>query len=294
MMINLITLKKISLKFIKHFLGKRYVINDLSIVNKLEDYILISFTGGLGAQLLSSAIYYDLTEKGYKVAADLNYFSKDEKTPVLLENGLTHWNWQLDSFGIKKADFSTVVQKRVVYLPDGHLKSVLAYNAFLNSNIKNKFKKLSFEDLTNKCLHEYNFILPKENFICIHIRRGDYLNVASYVVPETFFELISLKFKDIIESIIVFTDGELDQSFSRILNNNFSKVFLFENSCLDPFTTHTIMRHSKVLICSNSQYSFTAGVLNDNLVIMPKIWFGKELDELNQQVIKLADFVVLS
>ena len=293
-MINLITLKKISLKFIKHFLGKRYVINDLSIVNKLEDYILISFTGGLGAQLLSSAIYYDLTEKGYKVAADLNYFSKDEKTPVLLENGLTHWNWQLDSFGIKKADFSTVVQKRVVYLPDGHLKSVLAYNAFLNSNIKNKFKKLSFEDLTNKCLHEYNFILPKENFICIHIRRGDYLNVASYVVPETFFELISLKFKDIIESIIVFTDGELDQSFSRILNNNFSKVFLFENSCLDPFTTHTIMRHSKVLICSNSQYSFTAGVLNDNLVIMPKIWFGKELDELNQQVIKLADFVVLS
>jgi len=293
-MINLITLKKISLKFIKHFLGKRYVINDLSIVNKLEDYILISFTGGLGAQLLSSAIYYDLTEKGYKVAADLNYFSKDEKTPVLLENGLTHWNWQLDSFGIKKADFSTVVQKRVVYLPDGHLKSVLAYNAFLNSNIKNKFKKLSFEDLTNKCLHEYNFILPKENFICIHIRRGDYLNVASYVVPETFFELISLKFKDIIESIIVFTDGELDQSFSRILNNNFSKVFLFENSCLDPFTTHTIMRHSKVLICSNSQYSFTARVLNDNLVIMPKIWFGKELDELNQQVIKLADFVVLS
>jgi hypothetical protein len=54
------------------------------------------------------------------------------------------------------------------------------------------------------------------------------------------------------------------------------------------------MRLSKVLICSNSQYSFTAGVLNDNLVIMPKIWFGKELDELNQQIIKLADFVVLS
>jgi hypothetical protein len=293
-MINLITLKEISIKFIKHFLGKKYVIKDLSILNKEDDYILVSFTGGLGAQLLSSAIYYDLIEKGYKVAADLNYFSKDEKTSVLLKNGLTHWNWQLDSFGIKKADFSTFVQKRVVYLPDGHLKSVLACNAFLNLNIKNKFKKLSFDDLTNKCLHEYNFILPKEYFICIHVRRGDYLNVASYIVPEAFFELISLKFKGIIETIIVFTDGELDQSFIRILNNNFSKVLLFENSCLDPFTTHTIMRHSKVFIGSNSQYSFTAGVLNDNLVIMPKIWFGKELDELNQQIIKLSDFVVLS
>jgi hypothetical protein len=293
-MITLITLKEISLKFIKHFLGKKYVLNDLSLVNKDEDYILISFTGGLGAQLLSSAIYYDLIEKGYKVAADLNYFSKDEKTPVLLENGLTHWNWQLDSFGIKKADFSTFVQKQVVYLPDGHLKSVLAYNAFLNLNIKNKFKKLSLDDLTNKCLYEYNFILPKEHFICIHVRRGDYLNVSSYIVPEAFFELISLKFKGIIETIIVFTDGELNQSFINILNNNFIKVLLFENSCLDPFTTHTIMRHSKVLICSNSQYSFTAGVLNDNLVIMPKIWYGKELDELNQQIVKLADFVVLS
>ena len=293
-MINLITLKEISIKFIKHFLGKKYVIKDLSIINKEEDYILVSFTGGLGAQLISSAIYYDLFEKGYKVAADLNYFSKDEKTSVLLKNGLTHWNWQLDSFGIKKADFSTFVQKRVVYLPDGHLKSVLACNAFLNLNIKNKFKKLSFDDLSNKCLHEYNFILPKEYFICIHVRRGDYLNVASYIVPEAFFELISLKFKGIIETIIVFTDGELDQSLIRILNNNFGKVLLFENSCLDPFTTHTIMRHSKVFIGSNSQYSFTAGVLNDNLVIMPKIWFGKELDELNQQINKLADFVVLS
>jgi len=293
-MVSLITLKEIPIKFIKHFLGKKYVLNDLSIVNKDEDCILISFTGGLGAQLLSSAIYYDLIEKGYKVAADLNYFSKGEKTPILLENGLTHWNWQLDSFGIKKTDFSTFVQKRVVYLPDGHLKSLLAYNAFLNLKIKNKFKKLSFDDLAHKCLNEYNFILPKEPFICIHVRRGDYLNVSSYIVPEVFFELISLKFKGIIETIIVFTDGELNQSFINILNNNFIKVLLFENSCLDPFTTHTIMRNSKVLICSNSQYSFTAGVLNDNLVIMPKIWFGKELDELNQQIIKLADFVVLS
>ncbi len=63
-MITLITLKEISLKFIKHFLGKKYVLNDLSLVNKDEDYILISFTGGLGAQLLSSAIYYDLVEMG--------------------------------------------------------------------------------------------------------------------------------------------------------------------------------------------------------------------------------------
>ena len=293
-MINLITFKEISIKYIKHFLGKKYVINDLSIINKEEDYILVSFTGGLGAQLISSAIYYDLIEKGFKVAADLDYFIRDETSPVLLKNGLTHWNWQLDSFGIKKADFSVFVKKRVVYLPDGHLKSLLAYNAFLNLKIKNKFKKLSFDDLAHKCLNEYNFILPKEPFICIHVRRGDYLNVSSYIVPEVFFELISLKFKGIIETIIVFTDGELNQSFINILNNNFIKVLLFENSCLDPFTTHTIMRNSKVLICSNSQYSFTAGVLNDNLVIMPKIWFGKELDELNQQIIKLADFVVLS
>jgi len=293
-MINLITFKEISIKYIKHFLGKKYVINDLSIINKEEDYILVSFTGGLGAQLISSAIYYDLIEKGFKVAADLDYFIRDETSPVLLKNGLTHWNWQLDSFGIKKADFSVFVKKRVVYLPDGHLKSELAYNAFLNFNVRNKFKKLSFKDLANKCFFEYNFILPKENFVCIHVRRGDYLNVSSYIVPEAFFELISQKFKGITESIIVFTDGELNQSFTRILNNNFSKVLLFENSCLDPFTTHTIMRHSKVLICSNSQFSFTAGVLNDNLVIMPKIWFGKEFGNLNLQIMKLADFVVLS
>ena len=52
--------------------------------------IRVSFTGGLGAQLISAAIYYDLSAKGYLIEADLSYFEKNSRF-IWLFTGIGSW-----------------------------------------------------------------------------------------------------------------------------------------------------------------------------------------------------------
>lgn len=289
-------------KYISSFLRKslnglirnKREVNDISDVNIKDEYVVISFTGGMGAQILSCGIYFDLFEKGFKVAADLSYFDGNEMEPYQLDNGLTHWHWQLYDFGISKDFFSTDFGKKHVYVSDGLLKSELAFNAFLNPKVKIKFADITFKNIQNECLLKYGVNFSNPNYLCLHIRRGDYLNVASYLVPDNYFLDISSKFIGLVDTIVVFSDSPLSADFTNEVKKGFMQSFLFENSNFSPFLTHSVMRHAKILVCSNSQFSFTAGILNDNLVILPKIWFGKELDKLNQQISKLANFVVLS
>jgi hypothetical protein len=47
---------------------------------KQDSEILVTFTGGLGAQILSAAIYFYLKGDGSKVYADLDYFKQPGKT----------------------------------------------------------------------------------------------------------------------------------------------------------------------------------------------------------------------
>ncbi len=160
----------------------------------LDEPVVVSFCGGMGAQLVSSSVYYDLSEKGYKVFADLSYFSEDHLNPIQLENGLTHWNWQLDEFGIKKKDFLTLPinkVKKFKHIPDSPLKLKLAFEAFKNESIHNYFNHLSYSQINN-IMSKYGLEHMSENYLVIHIRRGDYLNVASCLVSEDFFNKLRM------------------------------------------------------------------------------------------------------
>jgi hypothetical protein len=53
------------------------------------------------------------------------------------------------------------------------------------------------------------------------------------------------------------------------------------------------MRNSNILVCSNSQYSLTAGALNEGLVIIPKVWLGPENKKFEAEIEKLYGFAVL-
>jgi hypothetical protein len=152
----------------------------------------------------------------------------------------------------------------------------------------------TFKNIQNECLLKYGVNFLNCNYLCLHIRRGDYLSVASYMVPENYFLDISSKFIGLVDTIVVFSDSPLSADFTNEVKKGFGQSFLFENSSLTPFLTHSVMRHAKILVCSNSQFSFTAGILNDNLVILPKIWFGKELESLNDSISKSSKFMILS
>ena len=52
---------------------------------------------------------------------------------------------------------------------------------------------------------------------------------------------------------------------------------------MDELITHSIMRLAAILICSNSQFSMTAGALSDGLAFIPTRFFeGTHQHELAQ------------
>ena len=120
----------------------------------------------------------------------------------------------------------------------------------------------------------FDRLLP-EKYITIHIRRGDFLsrksifnNYYSKFSPVAFI-LLSLNLLPeesknypiyIISDDKVWTKN-LIISLSSSIKNNFSII-----DTKDHFEDWAIMRHSSINICSNSTFSYTAALLNnDNL-----------------------------
>jgi hypothetical protein len=263
--------------------------------------LIISFTGGMGAQILSAAILFHLKSKGYSVKADLDYFKKDLHVATIGNKGeISHWDWQLDDYGltldvIKKLDqHAECKEADIYYLPDGHLKMRLAMQALKFVEVKEQFKMPQIDRLLTSCPEVQSLYTNQESYICIHIRRGDYVNVASHIVSDDAFILLAKKFKHLVDSVVIVSDSLLGEDFKDQVRLQFRQAVFLDNSAVSPFLTHCIMRNSSILVCSNSQYSLSAGVLNEGLVVIPKLWLGFGNEELKVEIEKLSDFSVLS
>jgi hypothetical protein len=267
---------------------------------KKAKLLIISFTGGMGAQILSAAILFYLKSKGYSVKADLNYFKRDLHVAKTGKKGeISHWDWQLDDYDltiekIKNYDeHGRYKNLDVLYLPDGPLKSRLAMQALRDIEVKKQFKMPQIDKILPSCPEVQLFFGSHQPYICIHIRRGDYLNVASHMVPDDDFVKLAEKFKHLVDSVVIVSDSLLGEDFKNQLRRQYRQVMILDGSSVNPFVTHCVMRNSNILVCSNSQYSLTAGALNDGLVIIPKVWLGAGHEELKAEIEKLYDFAVL-
>lgn len=263
--------------------------------------LIISFTGGMGAQILSAAILFHLKLKGYSVKADLDYFKKDLHVATTGNKGeISHWDWQLDDYGltldvIKKLGHHTKCKEAdIYYLPDGHLKMRLAMQALNVVEVKEQFRMPQIDKLSSSCQEIQSLFANQESYICIHIRRGDYVNVASHIVSDDAFILLAKKFKHLVDLIVIVSDSLLGEDFKDRVRLQFRQAVFLDNSVVSPFLTHCVMRNSSVLVCSNSQYSLSAGVLNEGLVVIPKLWLGFGNEKLKVEIEKLSDFSVLS
>ena len=138
-------------------------------------------------------------------------------------------------------------------------------------------------------------ILPPEfinNYLCIHVRRGDYVNVASYLVDDNMFIELANKIAGLVSCIVIVSDSAIKDSFRNAICNVYQKAIFLDS--VEPITAHRIMRNARVLICSNSQFSLIAAILNKRaLVFLPKTWFGKGNSELNFPVNELCSFQIL-
>ena len=158
---------------------------------------------------------------------------------------------------------------------------MLAYNAFLNLNIKNKFKKLSLDDLANKCLYGYNFILPKEHFICIHVRRGDYLNNPSIhpTCTKEYYQK-ALESFSFMKYTPIFVSDDI-----KWCKENFKGEF---SPFKDELEDLTLLSMCNDNIIANSTFSWWGAYLNQSkikVVVSPKQWFGENGPQDTQDII---------
>lgn len=235
--------------------------------SKTPKKVIVTFTGGMGAQILSAAIYFSMRNSGKEVYADLTYFDTPENIAIEGQIGQpSHWAWQLKPFGLMPSDFESYTGKKAAredLIVDGSRKISLALSALQSKSVQQYFP------IANLTTNTFDF--EGANYVCVHIRRGDYLNVASHLIPDAVFLKFTHKFSPLCETLVVVSDSSISQSLKNNFCNQFKNCVFLDN--IDAITTHCLMRKASVLICSNSQFSLTAAALNTTgLVLIPKNW----------------------
>jgi Glycosyl transferase family 11 len=249
---------------------------------------LVTFTGGMGAQIISAAIYFAMKLAGEPVYADLSYFDISESIATAGQAGETsHWPWQLSDFGLFPETFDTLgkIDKRCTILNDGATKLDIGLNALSRADVQRVFNvPEGIDDLLDVGG-------GKDSFLCMHVRRGDYLNVASYLVADEEFLNLSRKFTGLVNSAVVLSDSPIDQHFRTVVASYFEEVHFLDST--DAYQAHRIMRAARILICSNSQFSLTAAALNVGaLAIIPRQWFGDDARHLEVPIQGRSRFLI--
>lgn len=255
--------------------------------------IKVSFTGGLGAQILSAAIYYHYLNRGYKTFADLSYFSNEHKIATPGQKGqISYWKWELDSYGVARDSLATETpsDRGTPMLHDGALKFSLAMEALGDPGVRARFDTAGNDAFSAQYRTSQ---LDGAPYLCLHVRRGDYLNVASHLISSKELDGIASQFSGLVNRVLILSDSPIGASEFEKVRSKFSGRINVIDSDPDPILAHSLMRNAAVLICSNSQFSLSAGLLSNGLKIIPKVWFGADASSINLAVDKMSDFTVL-
>jgi hypothetical protein len=191
------------------------------------------------------------------VGAYFEYFSK---TPHLatpgVKNDISHWQWEMHHFGMRFADFHQpqfTDNSNIIW--DGAEKIDLGFMGLGELDIAEKF------GVSNEA-HNYRVkFFGHDTYACMHIRRGDYLNVASFIVSDESFLRASKQITNLVKNLLVISDTPLSPAMLEGLAR--LKINCVTAIGGSPHLVHGLMRLSDILICSNSQFSLTAASLRD-------------------------------
>ena len=247
----------------------------VSLPNRQAKSTTVTFTGGLGAQILSFAIVLDFRSRGIPVGADLSYFLQ---TPKIAEPGgsVSIWPWALDEYGLGISDVRDLCtarpggQSRLLH--DSPEKLQLALEALQKSEVRSAlpakpvsevFRLLGITEVGANQLHA-----------AFHLRRGDYLNVSSHVVAEEEYLRLVPKIAKVTPAAIVVSDSILSSDLHDSFRLNFDQVTFLEGHAHDARFIHHLLRNAPIHVGSNGTFSLTAGLLGEGLWLSPSVWFG--------------------
>jgi hypothetical protein len=252
---------------------------------------ILSFTGGIGAQIISAAGYFYLQKNNPETTfAYLDYFLQPPHlaTPGISRE-ISHWQWELSSFGLDINDFKKSnlnIGSNVIW--DGLEKLNYGFTGLRDPVIASKFP------IDSSALNYRYELFGNETYTCIHLRRGDYLNVASYIVSDEAFLRAIYTVSKITSNLLVVSDSPLSSKMQTALTTLNIKCVLAVGGT--PYLTHCLMRLSDILICSNSQYSLTAAALRDEykLSIYPSLHDANLDSYSNIFLNKIREFQIIT
>jgi hypothetical protein len=259
---------------------------------------LVYIEGGLGSQIFGIISFWERQEEyGTAIAkCDLSYFSSPSRGSL--------WNWELDHYGISLNElrrFESTSIKNILRMKSDFLSEMeLDTNYWIEVRKKysNRFDFNS--EPVFDFLQEVTKSKDLEFFGAVHIRRGDYLKVASKVID---FDEYLFLLKDIQglmpRHLLIISDSQLQDSeketLDELFGNSHNLVFL-DDPHLDPYLIHCTLREADLLVTSNSTYSFSAALLGKSgqLAFSPvNFHSGRDMEKYNRSFRTAGSFMTL-
>lgn len=262
----------------------------------------IVFEGGLGSQLIPFLEMNYLASKNIPFIVDTSYFDINQK---IAQSGgrADHWSYRLDFYGIERES-----------LADGSASQTEGIEISQDRNFDLWDSEFwSYASKFGPGLLQINFSLLEgfkseigigvnDDYSVVHIRRGDYLRVASHIVSDSMWLGVIDKIKSMTRSNLVITsDSKIPEStkkeLNRILHDTSIRVSYLEGNRVDECILHDFMRSAKVLVTSNSTYSFSAAILSEpqTFCVIPSVFYGgQELEKINRGFRSAGDFFILN
>lgn len=166
----------------------------------------VEFAGGLGAQVLAAAAYFYLKLQGANVSADTTYFDADPTGIAHLPTRhVSIWRWELDAWRLSRQEFEPSPDLRVPRV-SGDLLMAWAVAGLQLSSIRSRFR----DDVSS----DKDFLPP---YACVHVRRGDFLGVASKVLWKEDYERVVERISGLLPRVVVVSDTSLEQPLEALL-----------------------------------------------------------------------------
>lgn len=275
--------------FLPNFLGRLQ--EDFGLHHKNLTHI----EGGLGSQILGVISFYNQQDKfgGNGAKCDLSYFSRPDRTGL--------WDWSLTNFGIQIEELKRFESNSRFNSLKGKRDFLTEFEISQEYWRKSRAKYLIRFPINGKklrnFLQEVSDIVNSENFGAIHIRRGDYLQVASKVIGLDEYIQFLANIKTLLPALsFVVSDSLLTvvekQQLAKAIGIEREFIFL-DGPGHDPFILHCLMRSADFLVTSNSTFSFSAGLLGkEGQVVFSPVEYhaGKGSEKYNRSFRSVGSF----
>ena len=259
----------------------------------------IRIEGGLGSQLIGLLTYETRKILNLPARVDVSYFTKQFNGTEI--PGVSIWEWELDRYGFSLESFN--VQSKFY---DKYLSVVFSKNSNKANHDRRIFSQIPWRDFSlrlplaeglNSFL-ETNGLSLNDDFAVIHIRRGDYLRVASRVLSlEESINGFSKIGAALNVPIFITCDDFLsakDLAYCKEHLNSYALIIVDPRT--DNHIVHGLMRAASTLVTSNSTFSWTAGMLNvreSPLIISPTIFVGEIDNPINNNFRSSSTWMLL-